>query len=380
MERASPGAPPSTQIDVLVVDDSPLMQRIITHLIESDLRIRVIGTASDGVEAVQKVAALRPDVVTLDIEMPLLDGLGALKAIMERTPTPVIMLSALDEADTVMKALQLGAVDFVSKPSGTVSIDLYKVRDEIIGKIKVATFTRPEGFLTRRNGRQQTTGPLDSLPPATTWIGAMPWYAAIGASTGGPRAIEQLMRALPPDLPVSILIVQHMPAGFTRSFAGRLDRASRLAVCEAEDGMPVEQGKAYVAPGGLHMVLARRDGRATIHLDASPSVNSVRPSVDVLMRSVAEIGGTHSLGVLLTGMGSDGANGLAEIKAAGGFTIAQDRETSTIYGMPRVAIQRGVVDAVLPLSAIPQALMKVLQSHPAGEVRRVEEEQRHGPE
>ncbi len=341
-------------IEVLVVDDSPLMQRLITRLIESDPAIRVIDTASDGVEAVQKTAAYHPDVVTLDIEMPQLNGLGALQMIMERTPTPVVMVSAMDEADTVMRALELGAVDFVSKPSGTVSIDLYKVRDEMIRKIKLATFTRP-----RRGVQVERPGALPRAP-RTEMMGVRsgkPRIVAVGASTGGPRAIGELVTALPPELPVTICVVQHMPIGFTRSFAERLDRQCSLHVVEAEEGQVVEPGGVYVAPGGSHMVLARQGERLVVALTQAPAVHSVRPSIDVLMQSVADVGGRDTLGILLTGMGSDGVEGLAAIKAAGGTTIVQDRETSTIFGMPRAAIQRGVADQILPLSQIPGALM-----------------------
>ncbi len=347
----------ATAITVLVVDDSPLMQRIITRLIESDPRIRVIDTASDGLEAIRKATERCPDVVTLDIEMPRLDGLGALKAIMERTPTPVIMLSAIDEADTVMQAMQLGAVEFVAKPSGTVSIDLYKVRDEIVNKIKLATFVTSHPISPSPSPR----APLE-LPLSASAGSSAPWYVAIGASTGGPRAIEAVLVALPRGLPLSVFIVQHMPIGFTRSFAQRLNRASSLKVVEAEDGMRVETSCAYVAPGGVHMTLVRNGKGVVVRLEASQPVNSVRPSIDVLMESVAEIGGARTLGVLLTGMGSDGVAGLARIKAVQGYTIAQDRESSTIFGMPRAAIRRGVVDGVLPLNQIADALVRVVMA------------------
>ena len=366
MQPERPGV--ETAIEVLVVDDSPLMQRLITRLIESDPGIRVIGTASDGVEAVQKTAACHPDVVTLDIEMPHLNGLGALQMIMERTPTPVVMVSAMDEADTVIRALQLGAVDFVSKPSGTVSIDLYKVRDEMIRKIKLATFTRP---------RWDADGGVPSAAGQTSRSATRrvrhgePWLVAIGASTGGPQAIGELLAALPPDLPASICIVQHMPIGFTRSFAERLDRRSPLRVVEAADGTVVEQGEAYVAPGGFHMVLERQGERRVARLTQAPPVHSVRPSIDVLMQSAAQVGRARTLGILLTGMGSDGVEGLGAIKEAGGTTIVQDRETSTIFGMPKAAIQHGVVDQILALPQIPAALILVIGSgagkeHPRG--------------
>ena len=344
-------------IDVLVVDDSPLMRRIITRLLESDPRIRVVSTAGDGYEAIEKVEAIRPDVVTLDIEMPRMDGLEALRQIMQRAPTPVVMLSGVKEASAAVQALELGAVEFVAKPSGTISIDLYKVRDELIGKVKLATLVNLDRVVAR-------TGPITPPPPLSPPMGGMKggaWMLAVGASTGGPRALDQVLRRLPAGLPAGVLIVQHMPAGFTASFAQRLNQRSPLHVEEARDGQEVTTGSAYVAPGGVHMVVTGERGRPTICLQDTPKVNSVRPSADVLMGSVARLNGACSMGIVLTGMGSDGAEGLAQIKAAGGLTLAQDKESSVIFGMPKAAIERGVVDGVLSLSKIPRAIVTAMQ-------------------
>ncbi len=346
-------------IDVLVVDDSPLMRRIITSLLESDPRIRVVSTAADGYEAVEKVESIRPDVVTLDIEMPRMDGLEALQRIMQCAPTPVVMLSGVKEAAAAVRALELGAVEFVAKPSGTVSIDLYKVRDELISKVKLATLVNLDRVVATK------TGPLVPFPPSFSPLGGKergrPWMLAIGASTGGPRALHKLLSRLPADLPASVLVVQHMPAGFTASFAKRLDRHSPLHVEEARDGQAVMTGAAYVAPGGIHMAVAEGHGRPVICLQDTPPVNSVRPSADVLMASVARVSGPRCMGVVLTGMGADGAEGLAQIKAAGGLTLAQDKETSVIFGMPKAAIERGVVDGVLALSKIPRAIVTAME-------------------
>ena len=343
-------------IDVLVVDDSPLMRRIITSLLESDPRIRVVSTASDGYEAIEKVKTVRPDVVTMDIEMPRMDGLAALQRIMHYTPAPVIMLSGVKEAAAAVRALDLGAVEFVAKPSGTISVDLYKVRDELIAKVKLATLVK----LGR--GIESETGPLIPLAGASGRPEkSRPWMLAIGASTGGPRALGKLLRRLPPDLPAAVLIVQHMPASFTASFAKRLDQRSPLHIEEAQDGRAVTPGSAYVAPGGIHMVVAGERTRPIIRPEDTPPVNSVRPSADVLMASVACLSGSRTIGVVLTGMGADGAEGLAQIKEKGGLTLAQDRESSTIFGMPKAAIERGVVDGILPLSKIPRAIVTATQ-------------------
>jgi two-component system chemotaxis response regulator CheB len=344
-------------IDVLVVDDSSLMRRVITQLLESDPRIRVVATAADGYQVIERVEAIRPDVVTLDIEMPRMNGLEALQEIMQRAPTPVVVLSGVDEASVAVQSLELGAVEFVAKPSGTVSIDLYKVRDELINKVKLATLVNLD--------RMSQAKPLPPIAVPHRVASGQPWMLAIGASTGGPRAVGQILESLPADLPAGVLIVQHMPAGFTAPFARRLDQNSALHVQEAEDGQAVEVGVVYVAPGGIHMTITQKRKRATIRLQDTLPVNSVRPSADVLMTSVAKVGGERAIGVLLTGMGSDGAEGLARIKAAGGHTLAQDQKTCAVFGMPKAAIDRGVVDRVLPLPEIPQALTEMMQEEGA---------------
>ena len=343
-------------IDVLVVDDSPFMQRIITKLLETDSRIRVVGTASDGYQALEEIQNIHPDVVTMDIEMPRLDGLAALGKIMQQMPTPVIMLSGIDDASAAVQALELGAVDFVAKPSGTVSIDLYRIRDELITKVKTAALVNLE--------RVAAQAELSAAPiPAPGWKAvahSLP-LVAIGASTGGPRALALILRQLPADLPAGVLVVQHMPVGFTAGFAQRLDRHSSLAVEEASEGEIVRPGTVYVAPGGKHMVVVKEKDRTVIQLLDTAAVNSVRPSADVLMVSVAGVVEAHSVGVVLTGMGKDGCEGLARITQAQGVTLAQNRESSVVFGMPRAAIERGVVDRVLPLSEIPAAIVQAVE-------------------
>lgn len=344
------------KLRVLVVDDSALMRRLISDLLESDPGIEVVGTAQDGLEAIEKVASLRPDVVTLDVEMPRLNGLEALSQIMQQNPTPVVMLTGLSHPDVAVEALEQGAVDFVVKPSGTISVDLYKIRDDLIAKVRLARLvnmrkiTRPQ--LPRPAARPIGIPPRRSRSPRRAVV--------IGASTGGPRAVEFVLAALPEDLPAPVLVVQHMPPAFTRTFAERLDQRSRLRVQEAEHGHRLAPGHALVAPGGYHMRVRRGNARSggIIALDQSPPVGGLRPCADVTMADVAEVYGSGSVGVVLTGMGSDGARGVEQIKAAGGLAMAQDQETSVIYGMPRAAGETGVLDRVLPLPEIPGAIVR----------------------
>ena len=343
------------KVQVLVVDDSALMRKLISDLLESDPRIEVVDTARDGVEAVQKTCRLHPDVVTMDIQMPRMSGLEALSHIMSQCPTPVVVLTGLTDPNLAFEALERGAVDFVLKPSGTISVDIYRVRQELVEKVKLATLVN----LRKVTAQAAPTAPLAlKVPPGATGKRTV----AIGASTGGPKALDHLLSSLPASLPAPVLVVQHMPPGFTRSFAERLNRRSPLLVKEAEEGDVVLPGRAYVAPGDHHMLVEKRAGREIIRLDKSPRVKGLRPSADVTMRSVADIYGAGSIGVILTGMGSDGTEGLKAIKERGGVTIAQDRATSIIYGMPRAAVESGCVDKVLPLDKIPGEIVRLLRS------------------
>ncbi len=337
------------------MDDSALMRKLISDMLNSDPQIEVIATACDGLEAVNKVASLHPDVVTLDVEMPNMPGLVALGYIMSEYPTPVIMVSGVRMPEVVLEALEMGAVDFVLKPSGTISVDIYKIQEELINKVKVATLVNLTKVRRRAPRPRPASGALRSFPRALKRL------VAIGASTGGPQALDHVLSRLPSDLPAGILIVQHMPAGFTRSFAQRLDRCCAITVKEAEDSEPIEPGRAYIAPGGYHMRVAQALGhRIKVRLDRSPPVVGLRPSVNVMMQTVAEVYGSRAVGVLLTGMGSDGAEGLKRIKEHGGATVAQDQATSVIYGMPKAAIESGCVDKVLPLSQIAEEITRLV--------------------
>jgi two-component system chemotaxis response regulator CheB len=344
---------------VLVVDDSAFMRKLVSEMVDASGEFRVIGTARNGLEALKKIHSLDPDLVTLDIEMPELDGLGALGYIMSETPRPVVMLSgAASESggDLTIRALELGAVDFVKKPGGPISLDLDRVRDRLLDALRASREVNLRGMpmLGRRSN-----GPAadHSLRNGGSWATRA---VAIAASTGGPRALADLIPALRPDLDAAVLIVQHMPAGFTKSLAERLDLHSRLGVAEACDGERVLHNRVYLAPGGYHMRVRMQKGVPVISLDASPPVWGVRPSADPLFKSVADVFGAASIGVVLTGMGRDGAEGMRAIHQAGGLGVAQDRSTSIIYGMPHAALLAGGVDQVLPLQAIAGAVTDLL--------------------
>ncbi|MBU1044687.1 MAG: chemotaxis response regulator protein-glutamate methylesterase [Candidatus Omnitrophica bacterium] len=341
-------------IRVLVVDDSALMRRKITDILASDSQIEVIDIAKTGNDAIKKVVHLKPDVVIMDIVMPDIDGLTALTYIMNEVPTPVVIISANVAPGSVnaLKAVELGAVDTILKPSGEISVDIETLSKEIITKVKAASrvdVNRVQNFLNRISQYSKASAQKNSH---------LRHIVAIGASTGGPKAIKEILPYLSPEAEAAFLIVQHMPAAFTKSMAQRMDCISQIKVKEAEDGDIVEQGVAYVAPGDFHMAVSMENNIPTIRLNSDPKVHSVRPSVSVMMNSVAECFGNKTLGVLLTGMGQDGVEGMRNIKKVGGFTLAEDESTCVVFGMPRVAIQEGVVDKVIPLGYMGIEIMK----------------------
>jgi len=339
-------------IRVLVVDDSAFMRKVIKDILDSDPGIQVIDTARNGKVGIEQAIKLRPDVITMDVEMTKMDGLAALSKIMKDDPTPVIMLSTLTThgADITVKALEAGAVDCISKPSGSVSLDIEKISSEIISKVKIAAKAHVKKL--KVSGRK-------ILPPIRKLT--INKVIAIGSSTGGPQTLLEILVRLPENIP-PILIVQHMPPGFTKSLANRLNTYCSFNVKEAEERDTINRGLALVAPGGYHMTVRQSnpDNKKIIHLTDNPSVNAVKPSVDVMMESVVKIYGKNTCGVLLTGMGSDGANGMCSIKKAGGKTIAQDEASCVIFGMPKVAIEKGCVDKVAALSSIPEKIMLML--------------------
>jgi two-component system chemotaxis response regulator CheB len=337
-------------VKVLVVDDSAVMRKLISDILSGASGIEVVGTARNGADALSKVNSLNPDVVTMDIEMPKMDGLTTLSHIMAERPRPVIMVSAMDkrQADITMKALDLGAVDFISKTSGTLSLDMEKTSRTLISKVIMASKIR----VAKRKAIKIT--PV-SIPKFLSKKDDR--IVTIGASTGGPRAIPEVLSRLPRDLPAGVLIVQHMPEGFTKSFAERLNWYTSLEVKEAQEGDKIVPGLVLVAPGNLHMEVKGKK----VHLNDGPHVNNVRPSVDVLMKAAASVYGPRCTGVLLTGMGNDGAQGMKDIKESGGKTIAQDEESCVVYGMPRAAVELRIVDKVAPLSKIARNIISALE-------------------
>jgi two-component system chemotaxis response regulator CheB len=345
---------------VLVVDDSAFMRRVISDILSQGDEFRVIGTARDGNDALRKIHELNPDMVTMDVEMPGLDGLSALGYIMSETPRPVVMLSAYTtaRAEATMRALDYGAVDFVAKPSGTISLNLETVADQLLDALRAAASANLSAVPVRMPRR---TPPVPVRPRLRE--GEQPSAAvAIAASTGGPRALAELLPRLRNPLGAAVLVVQHMPPRFTRTLAERLDGMGGLSVTEAEDGDPVRRDHVYLAPGDFHMRVVSEGGAVRIALDQEPSVWGVRPAADPLFHSVAAVYGARSLGVVLTGMGRDGADGLRVIRAAGGRGIAQDRASAVIWGMPQAAAEWA--DSVLPLDHIAPEIEAVVDHLP----------------
>jgi two-component system chemotaxis response regulator CheB len=339
----------SDRIKVLVVDDSALMRKLIPTILARDAAIEVVGTAMDGAFALKKIEELRPDVVTLDLEMPRMDGMETLRLIMKSAPVPVILFSthSKEGAYSTFKALALGAVDFVAKPQDAAVGHLDTIADQLIEKIKVAKravrHRLPANVLPEPSHGQKKKGGL-AVPPNR--------IIAIGISTGGPNALQFLLSQLPADFPSSILIVQHMPEGFTEMFARRLDECCALDVQEARSGDLLLAGRVLLCPGNRHMIVRRMPRGDIAVLNDGPPVNGHRPSVDVLFNSVAQEFSLISVGVLMTGMGDDGAAGLGAIKAAGGMTIAQSEESCVVSGMPRAAIMKGYANRIVPLDSL----------------------------
>jgi len=338
------------KIKVIVVDDSALMRKIVSDMINNEAEMEVIDTAKNGEDLLIKMASKIPDVITMDIEMPKMDGIKALKELKKmNVNVPVIMLSSISKTGTelTMECLEQGAFDFIAKPSGSISLDISKVKDELVEKIKLA-FMQGEGKNTANLG---TT----TRNRATTMHNVE--AVVIGASTGGPKALYKVITALPSDIGVPVFVVQHMPMGFTKAFAERLNLNSKIKVVEAQEGDTVSNNVVYIAPGGFHMEIGVDK---KIHLNTQPTLWGVRPAVDKLFMSAITVYGSKLLSVVLTGMGKDGAQGTAAIKDNGGITMAEHQSTCTIYGMPKAAFETGKVDEVVPLDNVAQEIGKVV--------------------
>ncbi len=356
------------KIRVLIVDDSALMRQVLAALLSKDPEIEVIGSAPDPYIAREKIKALNPDVITLDVEMPKMDGLTFLEKLMRGRPMPVVMVSSLTEVgcQTTLRALELGAVDFIAKPKIGLREGMGEIAQELIDKVKAAAQARVRPLSVKREASESGTNDASRATlhasrfmndaPSGAMIKTTDTIIAIGSSTGGTEAVKDVLMALPPNTP-PILITQHMPEHFTKTWADRMNSLCRISVKEAEDGDSVLPGHALVAPGSYHMSLVRSGARYTVRVNQDPPVNRHRPSVDVMFASVAQYAGANAVGVILTGMGGDGAREMLTMKRAGAFTIAQDEASCVVFGMPKEAIKLGGVDKILPLSEIPAAIV-----------------------
>ncbi len=341
------------KIRVLVADDSALMRKQIKDMLESDPQIEVIGTARDGEDTIEKARKLEPDVITLDINMPKMDGLTALQILVEEEIAPVIMLSSLTQEGSLItfEALELGAFDYVAKPGGTISLNIKQVKDELIAKVKAAA---RKGVLSRLKRKKKVT--VKRIGGRVKEKKAV----AIGISTGGPKTLMDVIPYLPEDLPAAIFIVQHMPPAFTKSFAERLDKNSKIRVVEAEAGLEVENGLGILGKGGYHLTVFKKLSGSVIVRTPNKPEHLFMPSADIMMESVLSVYGENTIGVLMTGMGDDGANAMVKIKEAGGITIAESEETAIVFGMPKAAIERGGAKYVAPSYEIADLIVKAV--------------------
>jgi two-component system chemotaxis response regulator CheB len=348
-------------IGVLVVDDSAFMRRALTDILESDNDIKVIATAKDGLEALDKAKSFSPDVITLDVEMPAMDGLTCLKELQKITDAPVIMLSGVTKngAKSTIETLEAGAIDFITKPAGLFDIAGEAKKKEIIEKIRMAKNIKMK---TGKAIKEEVTRPIIPLDRESKRNTDLKALIAIGTSTGGPKALQEVIPFIPGDIPAAAVIVQHMPPGFTKSLADRLNAISDLFVKEAEDNEEIKPGYAYVAPGDYHLEIHRTPKNTLkIRLTQAPAIGGLRPSVNVMMNSLAATGFPNVIGVIMTGMGSDGSEGIVNIKNSNkGIIISQDEKSCVVYGMPKSAVNTGVVDTVVPLKEIAEVIVKYL--------------------
>ena len=360
------------RVRVLVVDDSALVRKLMVAMLAGDAEIEVVGTAADPLIAREKIKQLNPDVLTLDVEMPRMDGLTFLENLMRLHPMPVVMVSSLtvQGAEVTLRALELGAVDYFAKPSSDLASSFGGSAQEICAKVKLAAQTRPRARTTVHKLEVAPRLSADAVLPraqAPGTRGGSP-IIAIGASTGGTEAVRVVLESMPPDAP-PILVTQHIPAAFSGPFAARMDRCSAMRVCEAQDGQPIQSGHAYIAPGSHHLLIMWDGARHVCRLHDGPLVNRHKPSVDVLFRSMAASAGAATIAVLLTGMGDDGARGLLELHQAGAATLVQDEDSSVVWGMPGAAWKLGAAREMLPLDHIAERLLRLARQPLDGALR-----------
>jgi two-component system chemotaxis response regulator CheB len=369
------------QVNVLVVDDSAFMRKVVVDILRNDDEIKVIGTAMDGKEAIAKFKKLKPDIITMDVEMPVMDGLVSIKEILKIEYVPILVISSHTKTGTdyTIEALENGAVDFISKPENIIEMKNHSIKNELLEKVKLFSKVQKELELKKTSKENKINKIIkkdiaSKIKPAIVKldnrniekiernrnINRMTNIIAIGTSTGGPKALQTVISKLPKNLNAVILIVQHMPAGFTKSLAERLDRCSNIEVKEAEDREILEEGKAYIAPGDFHMVIENHIHDLKIKLTKDPPIGKLRPAVDVMFQSLSDTGLKNISAIIMTGMGADGSEGVKKLKELNGaYTIAQDESSSTVFGMPKMAIQTGAVDKIVTLDKISEEIIKI---------------------
>ena len=356
-------------IRVLIIDDSALIRKVLTRVFESSPDIEVVGTAEDPIHAREQIKKLSPDVLTLDVEMPRMDGLTFLSNLMRLRPMPVVMISTLTEkgAEVTLRALELGAVDFIAKPKLDASNGLNSYADDIITKVKAASVSQVKPLNNHRNSGKSAPAGIRTQPTKSVIASNVPSrrtsttdkLIALGASTGGTEAIKEVVRNLPATTP-AIVISQHLPLAFSESFARHVDLASDMTACIASDGQPINSGTVYIAPGDQHLMVAKSGNHYVCRLNDGPKVNRHKPAVDVMFQSVAKNVGSNAIGILLTGMGADGAKGMKEMHEVGSSTIIQDENTSVVWGMPGEAFKLGCTDHVVPLNRVAETLLGLI--------------------
>lgn len=344
----------------MIVDDSTFMRKILLDIFKEDKEIIVIGEAKNGKEALEKIPLLKPDVITLDVEMPVMDGITTLKNIVKKYNIPTVMISNLtmEGANLTVKALEEGAIDFIPKPKNIFSLSGEKTKSEIIDKIKIASKSK---VCLKHTKTYIPENPNVQLIKRGLKEKEFEYIVAIGTSTGGPRALQSVLPFLPKNINGAIVVVQHMPPKFTKSLADRLNTLSNIEVVEGKEGEILKRGYCYIAPGDFHMKVVHKKNNYILELSKEEPIKGLRPAVDILMESVAKLEGLKKIGIVMTGMGSDGSKGIVQIKKSNGYTIAQDEESSVVFGMPKLAIETGHIDKIVPLNNIAHEIMSIME-------------------